>query len=169
MQLEPQQIQAVLPSLPTIDFAVEYSIDFLWDALPLMRQHAKEVGVVNFNPDLDWWLRDHLLAVTMRVKGELVGYCALEFLCFTLNKTETNALAVGFYISPKFRRGLLTVKNLLAYTEDVARKHGATRLLLGSQPARPLDKLWKFLGAKPFETLYEMPLCLVQQAEISKK
>jgi hypothetical protein len=67
---------------PQVHFAVEHFADVWPEAEPLTRGHweeiAKDKGLLTLNPDLDKYRSldagGHLLVLTARADGELIGY-----------------------------------------------------------------------------------------------
>jgi len=126
----------------------------VWEeAIPLLREHYKEIGLYNdkvlFDPAIDQYEvmddMDMLYILTARDDGKLIGY----YSCFIqpnlhYQQTLTSVNDV-FYIHPDFRKGFVGIK-LLKEAEKHMRALGVDVMSLEFKTYAPLDPLLERLG-----------------------
>jgi len=134
----------------------------MWnEALPLLREHYKEVGLYNdkvlFDPDVEKYEMlddmDILYIVTARDEEKLVGYYAC-FIQPNLHYKQTLASTADvFYVHPEYRKGFVGIK-LLKEAEEHMRDLGVDVMTLAFKTYSPLDPLLERLGWDYTERFY---------------
>lgn len=96
--------------------------------------------------------RGHLLQVTARVAGELVGHVRM-YLGLSLHSQTLWAEEDTLYVAPAHRGALLGLR-LLRYTEDALRRLGVREINANSKLVNNADVLMRRMGYTPVATQF---------------
>jgi hypothetical protein len=155
---------------PQVRFAVE-SFATVWpEAEPLTRPHweeiAKNKGLLTLNPDLDKYERlesgGHLLLVTARADGSLVGYFLWIIVPHPHYKHVQAAEEDLHFISTEYRSGGRYGRDrsygfeLLKAARDAAIARGARLLAMREKVGHEHPALMEALGFVPTDVAYTM-------------
>lgn len=140
-------------------FAVEKFKDAIEEARPLLRLHwdeiAKNKGLLKLDPDTETYERmgEHLLLVTARHDGRLVGY----FLWFLLNHPHYRQVSVAeedlHFLLPEYRQGLVGYK-LIKVACQAAIECGAKLLVIREKIGHERPAIMRRLGFVPTDVIY---------------
>ena len=155
---------------PQVHFAVESFADVWPEAEPLTRPHWKEIaknkGLLTLNPDLDKYRRldanGHLLLVTARADGDLIGYFVWIISAHPHYKHVLAGEEDLHFLSPEYRSGGRYGKDrgygfeLLKAARDAAIARGARLLAMREKIKHEHPALMEALGFVPTDVVYTL-------------
>jgi GNAT superfamily N-acetyltransferase len=158
------------PEAPQVLFAVERLADVWPEAEPLTRPHwdeiAKNKGLLKLNPDLEKYERldagNHLLLVTARADGKLVGYCLWIIIAHPHYKHVHAAEEDLHFLLPEYRSGGRYGEGrgygfeLLRAARDAAIARGARLLAMREKVCHEHPALMEALGFVPTDIVYTL-------------
>jgi hypothetical protein len=153
---------------PQVHFAVEHFADVWPEAEPLTRGHweeiAKDKGLLTLNPDLDKYRSldagGHLLVLTARADGELIGYFVWIVIAHPHYKHVLVAEEDLHFLSPEYRSGGSRGEGcgygykLLEAARDAAIVRGARLLTIREKVGHEHPTLMEGLGFVPADVVY---------------
>ncbi len=155
---------------PQVHFAVE-SFAGVWpEAEPLTRPHwteiAKNKRLLTLNPDLEKYERldagGHLLLVTARADGDLVGYFLWVIIAHPHYRHVLAAEEDLHFLSPEYRSGGRYGRDrgygfeLLKAARDAALARGARLLAMREKVGHEHPALMEALGFVPTDVVYTL-------------
>lgn len=141
-----------------LSIQVENFGDVIGEAQPLLKRHWEEIALdkesVPLDPD---WQRyanmeaqGQLSVVTVRVKGELVGYSCMIVMPGLHYRQTLHAVMDIFYIAPEYRGHFGGIR-LFKRVEAELKRRGVRRIFVGSKLHKDSSRLFTALGYWPIE------------------
>jgi GNAT superfamily N-acetyltransferase len=136
----------------------EENLDYLKPLLPI---HYKELALdqdkVPLSPQFDKYIaaekRGELIFITLRNKGEIVGYF-IGFISYGLHYSTCLTCQMDiFYVLPEHRGGGAGFE-LFKFVEKSLKKRNVQRMFVGSKMHKDASWLFNKLGYTPVETYY---------------
>jgi GNAT superfamily N-acetyltransferase len=145
--------------------SVEDFFAALPEMLPMLPQHWRELALDKEQIPLDPRWGDYralydqgkLLLVTLRERGQLVGYCWLIVAPGLHYGSTLHATVDIFWVAPS-HRGRMGGRRLFRAVEAELRRRGVVRWVASSKHHRDCGRLLEAVGMRPFETLYSKML-----------
>lgn len=146
----------------SLAIAVEPFGSCVREAIPLIRAHGEEIGMTvlpeRFQPDLNLYAamerNGHLLWITVRRDGVLVGYAMLLGMPSFPFAGQQHGDVEAIYLIERERHGW-TVRRLLEEVERQARAHGIKHLTLNVwAPQHRFSQLLEVLGWEAKQTVH---------------
>lgn len=134
---------------------------FLAEVKPLLARHYEELSLHKsrypLNPQYDEYLRRDALGmvmcVTLRARGELVGYF-VGFVAPGLHYKDCLTLTMDiFWLAPEHRGNMGGVR-LFRTVEREAKRRGVNLIMNGSKDHKDSSRLFKALGYQQVETYH---------------
>lgn len=136
-------------------FAVERWSTYVIDAPSLWQRHYKEVAldqdVIPLDMDIDRYAQldalDMLHIVTVRRRGDLVGYFTAIKSPHLHYRSTLHALVDLYYLEPPWRRGTIALK-LFGTAHRTLKERGVVKVLSGTKLHSGLDqtRLFEYMG-----------------------
>lgn len=148
--------------LPSLTVGTERFRDTVREAIPLIRAHGEEIGMTvlpeRFQPDLNLYAamekNGHLLWITVRRDGALVGYAMLIGMPSFPFAGQKHGDVEAIFLIERERHGW-TVKRLLEEVERQARAHGIKHLTLNVwAPQHRFSQFLEILGWEGKQTTH---------------
>ena len=153
------------PRRPAITYQVETLAATREEALPLLDRHYEEIaqfkGVQKLDPD--WETYDamersgHLWVMTVRDRGQLVGYMVMVINRALHYKSLLMATEDIHYLAPEYRKGL-TGYRLLAKTRQAMKDKGAKMATMRCKAGQSHAALFERLGGELSDMVYAFTL-----------
>ena len=127
---------------------------------PLIREHAKELSPHKGKHEpilakaynlLEW--DGHLVVVTARDEGKLVGYCAFILAPSLHYRGVLNAEIDCFFLQKKYRKGLAGIR-LLKSGEEACKESGATHIVQKCKVSQDLSPILERMGYQKIEYVF---------------